>query len=260
MKREKPYYLIAVAVVLLLTVIPAVRRTVATAVLYVSKPISQSISSKAQSSRGIIAGLREISNLHKENNDLTQKLKGLQVDKTELEELRHENQVLKNQLGFSDEHQDSSLLAARIIGREPFGALDRIIIDKGEKDGVKAKSAVVSNGSLVGKVSEVSDNQAKVVLITSKDSIVQAMLQKSRTLGIIKGSLSGVKLENIPQDTVVAEKEAVVTSGLGGEISPGILIGWVRGESSGKSEIYKVLEVDVAEDLNKLEYVFVVKQ
>jgi len=85
------------------------------------------------------------------------------------------------------------------------------------------------------------------------------MLQGSRTLGILRGSLSGVKLEEIPQDTIIGDKEAVLTSGLGGQIPAGILIGYSRGVASSKSEIYKVLDVEIAEDLTKLEYVFVVK-
>jgi len=259
MKKDKPTYLYIIALIIILAVVPVTRKNIGRAILYITKPLSRSISGSAQRSHGFFAGLSAIANLKQENNDLAQKLKNIQVDKTKLEELQHENEILKNQLGFMEEHKDTALLPARIIGREPFGALDKIIIDKGEEDGVKIKSAVVANGSLVGKVTETSANQSKITLITSKDSIVQAMLQNSRTLGIIKGSLEGVKLENIPQDTAVGDKEAIVTSGLGGEISPGILIGWVKGVSSTKSEIYKVLDVDIAEDLNKLELVFVVK-
>lgn len=259
MKKDKKNYLYIVVLMLLLAVIPFTRRLVGDALLYVSEPILSGLSRAAFSSNSFIVGLSKISSLSNENRELGDKIKSLQLDKTELEELRHENEVLKNQLGFLEEHKEASLLPARIIGREPFGALDKIIIDKGEDDGIKNHSAVVSSGSLVGRVTEVSKKQSKITLITSKDSIIQAMLQQSRTLGIIKGSLEGVKLENIPQETVVSEKEAIITSGLGGEISPGILIGWARKDSSSKSEIYKVLDVDISSELNKLEYVFVIK-
>lgn len=259
MKKNKNTYLYLSFAILLLAIIPYTRKPIGRAVNFFTKPISSSLSSAGRPSGGLISGIFRISSLIRENSELTEKIKKLQIDKTELEELKHQNEVLKNQLGFMEEHKESSLLPARIIGREPFGILDKIIIDKGTDDGVNLKAAVVSNGALVGKVSEVSSGQAKITLITSKDSIVQAMLQNSRTLGIIKGSLEGVKLENIPQETQVLDDEAIVTSGLGGEISPGILIGWAKGASSTKSEIYKVLDLDIAEDLNKLEFVFIVK-
>ena len=259
MKKKKYSYLYFVAIILVLAIIPSSQKVAGRALSVVAEPLSRTFSSAAFSSSRFLTGLRQISSLRDENQELSNKIKSFQIDKTELEELRHENEVLKKQLGFLEEHKETSLLPARIIGREPFGALDKIIIDKGEQDGVRPRRAVVSDGSLVGRVTEVTANQAKITLITSKDSIIQAMLQNSRTLGIIRGSLEGVKLENIPQDTTVAENEAVITSGLGGEISPGILIGWTTKDSSSKSEIYKVLNIDIASDLNKLEYVFVVK-
>lgn len=259
MQKNKNIYLYFIVLVLVLLLIPAFRGAVAGAVFNVSKPLTEKISNYAHRSHGFISGIYEISSIRDENKQLTQKLKELQVDETQLNELKHENEVLKNQLGFLDLHKETNLIPARIIGREPFGVLDRITIDRGESDGVKNNAAVVSDGALIGKVSEVSNNQAKIILVTSKNSIIQAMLQDSRTLGIVKGSLGGVKLENIPQDTKVNDREAVVTSGLGGEIAPGILIGWARGDVTSKSEIYKTINLDLAEDINKLELVFVVK-
>ncbi len=259
MKKNNRTYLFIVIIIIVLEIVPITRSLVASAIMYISKPVTSSISKTAKGSHGFMSGLLEISSLRRENKNLTSKIKQFQVDKVKLDELEHENTVLKNQLGFWEEHKDMDLIPAIIIGKEPFGVTDKIIIDKGKADGVRENTAVLSNGSLIGKVLEVYENQSKVTLITSKDSIVQAMLQKSRSLGIIKGNLDGVKLENIPQDTVVEGGEAIVTSGLGGEIAPGILIGWAKGELSAKSEIYKELNVEVAEDITKLEYIFVVK-
>lgn len=251
--------MIIVFLIIIIMIVPFARRYATGAVMFAGKPIISIISLWANDSRGFLYGLKEISSLKKENSDLARKLKSINVSSVELEELKHENEVLKKQLGFLEEHEKSELIPARIIGREPFGALDRIIIDKGSKDFVRERSAVVANGVIIGRVGEVYETQSKIILITSKDSIVQVMLQKSRTLGILKGSLDGVKMENIPQDTVIEEGEAIITSGLGGEIESGILVGWAKGEVSYKSEIYKIVDVEIAEDLNKLELVFVIK-
>lgn len=259
MHKNRNIFLYVAAIILVLVIIPITRKYLLKAVSTVSEPIASQISESAQKSSGFFSGIWEISRLKEDNSRLTAKLKNLQVDQSKLNELEHENEVLKNQLGFLEQHQEMDLVPARIIGKEPFGGLDKIIIDKGEDDWVKNGAAVVSNGSLVGKVTEVASKQAKITLVTSKDSIIQAMLQDSRTLGILKGSLEGVRLENIPQDTKVNDKEAIVTSGLGGEIASGILIGWARGDTSSKSEIYKTINLDLAEDLNKLEFVFIIK-
>lgn len=257
-RRNNIYYLVLFLIILLIMIsrarVPVINFTRA-----LVHPLKAKISSVSFWARGIFSGITEISTIRNENEDLSQKIKSLQIDGNQLNELRHENEVLKKQLGFLEQHQSSNLIPSLIIGREPFASLDRVTIDNGSTDGVVLNAAVESDGFLVGKVTQVSENQATVTLISSKDSIIQAMLQNSRTLGILRGSLSGVRLENIPQDTQISDREAVVTSGLGGEIAPGILIGWARGEVSGKSDIYKILSVDLACDLNKLEFVFVVK-
>lgn len=259
MKKKSKLYIIIILVIIFLEIIPYSRSAIKRGVIYIYKPFTVSVSAWALKSNGLISGISEISDLKRQNAELTAKLKELTVSSVELEELRHENDVLKKQLGFLEDYTEQELIPARIIGKEPFGALDKIIIDRGSYDGINSRSAVVSNGSLIGRVSEVYQNQSKITLITSKDSIIQVMLQKSRTLGILKGSLDGVKMEDIPQDTIIEEDEAIITSGLGGEISPGILIGWEGGNISSKSEIYKKINVNIAEDLNKLEYVFVIK-
>ena len=182
-----------------------------------------------------------------------------QISQSELNELKAENQILKNQLGFKETIKQRELIPCKIISREPTTFLDNMIIDRGESDGVKIGLAVVSDGALVGKIVEVFSNESKVKLITSKDSIVQAMLQKNRVMGVLKGGLSGISLENIPQDVEVSDREAVVTSGLGGGIDQGILIGEVSGQRSSKAEIYKILNIQPTVDFSKLELVFVIK-
>lgn len=259
MRKTKKTYLIIVILIIVLELIPHTRNFIGRGAMFVARPIFAYLSSWASNSRGLLYGLSEISGLKQENSRLAEKLKSIQVENVEIEELRYENEILKKQLGFLEERKDLELIPSRIVAREPFGALDKIIIDKGAKDSVKERSAVVSNGAIIGRISEVYEDQSKITLITSKDSIIQVMLQKSRTLGILKGSLDGVKMENIPQDTPIEEGEVIITSGLGGEIESGILVGWAQKEVSYKSEIFKILEIKIAEDLNKLEYVFVVK-
>ena len=121
------------------------------------------------------------------------------------------------------------------------------------------KMAVVYNGVLVGQVSVVYKTTSKVTLITSKDSMVQAMLQDSRANGLLKGGLSGLYLDNIVLDTQYKTGENVITSGLGGDIRQGILIGTAGKMQSYSSGIFESIEVNPLVDFSKLEIVFVEK-
>lgn len=259
MNNKNKTYLIIVIIIILIIVIPQTRATFGKAFLYVFTPIQRTVSASSIRSNKLFSGISELFNLRQQNQELTEKIKDLSIDRSRILELEIENENLKKQLGFIEEHRELSLVPAKIIGREPTSFLDYIVVDKGEEDDVSVGSAVVSDGFLVGKVTEIWSNQSKITLITSKDSIVQAMLQENRVQGILKGGLSGIVLENIPQDLEVASGENVITSGLDGDVEQGLLIGEVVSQQSSKAEIFKTLSVRSLVDFSKLELVFIIK-
>ena len=84
------------------------------------------------------------------------------------------------------------------------------------------------------------------------------MLQTSRAKGILRGGISGLILENITQDVEYEPGEYVVSSGLDGEIKPGILIGKTGSLESSTSDLFKNISVEPLFDLSKLELVFII--
>ncbi|HOX40766.1 MAG TPA: rod shape-determining protein MreC [bacterium] len=220
----------------------------------VTKPFS-TLSEKVEHRLSFVANIR---NMKHQNEELAAKLAEFQVDKSKITELENENRLLKQELGFLDSANSGLLIPARIIGRDPTAFLDHIIIDKGSDFGIEKGMAVVVSGVLVGQVDFVNDHTSQILLITSKDSIVQAMLQESRSRGILRGGLSGLYLDNITQDTDSEKGELVVTSGLGGKIKQGILIGRAV-NTQNLSGIFKSISVDPAVNLAKLEIIFIQK-
>lgn len=200
-----------------------------------------------------------ISKLRSENEFLSNKLTEMEIDKNEIAELRNENALLQKELGFIEANKEETLLPSRIISREPTTFLDSVLIDKGEADGVAKGMPAISGGVLIGQVSEVYPNQARVLLITSKDSNILAMLQDSRAKGILRGGIAGLVLENIMQDVTYEPGENVVTSGLGGDMPPGILIGKTGKIESATSDLFKNISVEPIADLSKLELIFIKK-
>jgi rod shape-determining protein MreC len=259
MRRNKNALIAIAVLVILLAVIPYTRKKISIGLSYVCLPVIHAISSSSFATRGLFYGISEIANLKKENQTLTVKLTDAQIDKNELSELKIENETLKKQLGFIETHQNRELIPAKIIGRDPVSYMDYIEIDKGENDGVENGLAVITDGALVGKVTEVKANSSKVTLISSKDSLVQAMLQDSREEGILRGGLRGLELDNIPQDVEAKQGGSVITSGLGGDIEQGLMIGTISGTTSGKADIYKTLSIQPIVDFTKLELVFILK-
>jgi rod shape-determining protein MreC len=201
----------------------------------------------------------KMSKVREKNEELANKIALLEVDKSRINELENENSVLKKEIGFAEENKEFVLIPARVIGREPNSFLDHIIVDRGERDGVKKGLAVISEGVFIGQISEVYEKSSNVILVTSKDSLILAMLQKSRSGGLLHGGVSGLTLENVVQDVSYEPGEYVVTSGLDGELKPGLLIGKATGLESTSSDLFKSIAVEPIQDLSKLEFIFILK-
>ena len=108
----------------------------------------------------------------------------------ELESLRTENALLKEQLDFSREMEYRNI-SAKIIGKEPENFFSSFIINKGTMDGIGPDMAVVAYDrglfGLVGKVEESGLNSSIVIPITNSQCFVASRLQKSRLEGLVSG-------------------------------------------------------------------------
>jgi len=256
------YYVVSIIffiMIVALGVFPRARASISGFLYGGTVSIARNFSSVSNTLKNDFRFISQIKDLKRQNNELTTKLQNLEVDRSRIVELEKENQTLKEEIGFVDANQEGQLIPAKIIMREPTSFFDNIIVDKGRDDGVVIDAAVVYNGVLVGTVKEVYPRSAKIVLITSKDSLIQAMLQESRAKGILKGGISGLFLENIVSDTDFRPGEYVVTSGLGGKINQGIPIGKVSDIQSGSSQIFKSFSVESLVDLSGLELIFIIK-
>jgi len=176
----------------------------------------------------------------------------------EAEELYLENVRLRELLDFK-ERAVYPLTAADVIGYDPSNLSSIIIIDKGRRQGINRDCAIITNDGLVGRVVEVADSTSKVLLINDINSGVAALIQRSRSSGLVSGTLAGgLILHYLSCDADVKISDLVITSGLSSLYPKGILIGKVTKiqEERGAGEI--LAEVKPAADLNKLEEVLVV--
>lgn len=260
MKRLSYIFIIFIIILLILFSFSRARNYSRNVFFLTTASIGNSLSQAGFHFEHAFSFISSISSLRSENDRLIKEISGLEVDRSKIAELEHENQLLKTELGFLETNNSKELVPAKIVGREPVSFLDNVIIDRGRKDGLQTDMAVISCGALVGQVSEVYDNRARVTLITSKSSIIQAMLQQSRSKGVLKGGISGLVLENITQDANYIKDEYVITSGLGEELPEGILIGKADQTRSLSSSIFKSITVEPIADMSNLEVVFVVKK
>ncbi|MGD9106911.1 MAG: rod shape-determining protein MreC [Desulfobacterales bacterium] len=192
-------------------------------------------------------------------NDNYKKALSHEVERNNLyNELKLSNTRLRNLLNFQKIITDK-VIAAEVIGKDPSPWFKTIIINKGKNDGVKKGSAVVIPEGIVGQVAEVSVHNSKVLLIIDHNSAVDALVQRSRARGIIKGGFGGqCVFKYVLRKKGVAVGDTVVSSGLDGVFLKGLPIGQVSGVVKPNSGIFQEVTVAPSVDFEKLEEVLVV--
>lgn len=198
-----------------------------------------------------------LQNLSHENQKLLKENLEYQSQLAIIKEVQHENEILKQEMGFLNTKGDLKLMPANIIGRSLTGYLKNLIIDRGAKDGISENQGVFSQGFLVGTVRNVYQDSSEIILITDNNSLVPVVLQDSRGTGLLRGGLAGITVEDIPLNIPIKKGEQVVTSGLGGDIPAGMMVGKVDEVVSKEGEIFQKVSVTSPIKIYYLEFVFV---
>jgi rod shape-determining protein MreC len=148
---------------------------------------------------------------------------------------------------------------AQVIGRDPSGWFESVIINKGKGAGLTMNMPVVDANGVVGRLVSVSPNYSKVLLIIDQNSAVDSLVQRSREKGIVKGLTSSLcKLDYVVKAGDVAVGDRVVTSGMDRVFPKGLPVGEVVDVEDTAWEFFRSVKVKPMVDFSKLEDVLVI--
>jgi rod shape-determining protein MreC len=191
-----------------------------------------------------------------ENLRLHARVDQLQILNKQLESEAAEAQRLSALAGFRDAYEKVPMLAARVIGASSDTSSNTIFVNRGQGDRVRTDMPVITPEGIVGKIVEVFPNTAQVLLISDRDSGVGALLEDTRTHGVVKGSGNpDPRLDYVVNDEKVHNGEVILTSGEDRIFPKGLLIGSVSSETPGNP--FQVIRVRTAARLDRLEDVLI---
>lgn len=193
-----------------------------------------------------------------ENRRLKQQLDEATRRSIEQREIELENLRLRDLLGFKRSLQHPSI-SAEIIAKDPSAWFKTVIIAKGSADGLQRGMPAVTARGIVGQIVEVSSRQARLMLIIDRNSAADALVQRTRARGIVKGSSgSECYLDYVMHEDDVQVGDQVVSSGLDGVYPKGLLVGTVAAVNFEGSDFFKDIQITPAVDFDKLEEVLII--
>ena len=243
---------------------------------YVLDPLQRLSSSVVENAGGVFRTVRQVRDLRVEVEELRAQVDALRVENVRLREYEAEAQQLRALLNFASDYPISTQLGAEVVSREacedfpcgdavgvdPDPYLRYVTINVGAQQGAEAGMSVVSGGAgLVGRVSEVGPRTAKVQLLTDPDSSVAGLLQTTRGTGLVVGQPDGtLQMQFIPQGEKVRVGDIVLTSGLGGLMPKGLVIGQITAVQQREYETFQTATVRPAVDFTRLELALVITE
>ncbi len=227
-------------------------------------PFQERLSALLNSNKYKIENIHSILNAYQNNFALEKQVQNYKILKSKLSVLERENIELKKIVNLNVKNGNNQI-ECRVIGRTIDDWFSVIIINKGEKDGIKKKNVVITheNGSqiLVGQIIETYKHYSKVLLVTNVSSNIIAFAPARNLYGIIAGDNSTL-LKMSPIQTYFKNDfrtgDIIITSGLGGIFPYGIYIGQIKSINFDKNANIESVNVEPYEKINSLNFVSVI--
>jgi rod shape-determining protein MreC len=146
-----------------------------------------------------------------------------------------------------------SFVSTRVIANSGGSFVRSVLVDGGSRDGLARGQAAMTGAGLVGRVTEVGDRAARILLLTDRNLHVPVAFDGSRERAVMVGDNSDrPRLMYLPEASVVKIGERIVSSGDGGIFPPGLPIGVVAAIEDG------IVRVEPYAELSRLDYLRIV--
>ncbi len=140
--------------------------------------------------------------LENHNNELKADLEGAYVRLQAMNLTLEENNKLKEILGRKI--SGKNFVLANIVAKPGNSSFDTLILDAGEKDGVKAGSTIFVDGSIaVGSILEVYPSSSKAILYSAPDQKTSIVLADAGISGDLVGRGGGNFEIILPRETPI---------------------------------------------------------
>jgi rod shape-determining protein MreC len=209
----------------------------------------------------------DLSGAKAENERLRSEIETLRQQVAQYRGAWAENQFLREHLDYKTparfpDNYGTAVIAA-VVARPSPQLQQQIVISAGSDHGVHVYDPVMGTQGLVGLVSDVSPETAKVTLLTDGASAVSAEVVGRDATGLIVSGSAGrgsLSLDLVGKQFEVRRRDLVMTAGsrLGQQPSlypRGIPIGVVTFVSQRSTEPYKAIQVEPHEDFDSLQSV-----
>lgn len=206
-----------------------------------------------------ISNYRQYFQLREDNIELAQEnARLLNITRTAVRKLNDRYLLIEDTLYKQRYTYRNAQVVSNSIDKED----NYVIINLGEKDGVMEDMGIITTKGVIGIVVQVSDHYSKAISFLHSDSRVSCKIKRNDASGELHWMADNhlkAKVLDLPLTTRVFKGDTIITSGYSSIYPKGILLGVVTEVSQNQSTQMLDVRVDLTQDFNALNHVFVVE-
>ena len=167
-----------------------------------------------------------------------------------------ENARLRALLGSSSQIESDALIA-EVLSLEQRSDHHRLILDKGERDGVRVGQAVIDSTGLLGQVTEVMPGLSKVMLVTDPSHAVPMLNERTGQQVIAEGTgdRQQLSVRFISVSADIRLGDSLVTSGLGRRFPRGYPVGQISNIETIPGESFQSVDMSISSKPHAIDHV-----
>ncbi|MDE6980380.1 MAG: rod shape-determining protein MreC, partial [Lachnospiraceae bacterium] len=232
---------------------------------YVFVPMQQGINYVGSWLKDKTDNLKNLKDVMSENQALKEKVDSLTLELNTIKLEQYELDNLRELLDLDQKYPSYEKVAANVIGKDAGNWFSTFTIDKGSKDGIDVDMNVLAGSGLVGIVTDVGPNYAKIRSIIDDTSKISGMLLTTSDRCIVHGDLQemnenqNILFNNLKDsDDEANVGDPVVTSYISDKYLQGILIGYINTIEVDSNNLTKSGTITPVVDFEHIEEVLVI--
>ncbi len=193
-------------------------------------PVQLVVNSPSRGWHWLVQSLQSSATLRAENERLQQQTRALELQLMRVAALEQENAELRG-LRAALPPLIKRWQLAEIIDVETTPLRQRIVINKGARDGVFVNEAVVDGSGILGQVARIGPWSAEVILATDPEHAIPVEVTRNslRSIAVGAGNSGELVLPYLAVNSDVKSGDLLVSSGLGGVFPAGLPVARITG-------------------------------
>lgn len=199
-----------------------------------------------------------------ENEQLSAELAEMYKNTMDYDDLVRENERLREMLELHKKSEDFRFSEpCDVIARNANDIYGGFTVSKGKNSGISEGDPIVTSVGLIGRVTSIADNYAKVTTILSPQVNVGVYTTRAKTTGVLENNLEyaqkgQVLMSSILKEADIREGDIIFTSGKSGLFPDDLYVGKVLEVYDDPNGFSKHAVIEPAQDVRGVTSVFVI--